>query len=44
MTNLTYAGIGLGVLIVLIVIIAIAVKTRKKRFIKTIPTNLKEDI
>ncbi|MFZ1250531.1 MAG: hypothetical protein WAR37_03760 [Candidatus Microsaccharimonas sp.] len=39
---LPYA-IALGALIVLILFIAIALKARRKAFIKTIPTNLKEE-
>ena len=40
---LLYAGILVAVVVVILLIV-IAIKSRKKNFIKTIPTNLKDEV
>jgi hypothetical protein len=37
-------SIAAAIVVVLLIVITIAVKSRKKNFIRTIPTNLKDEI
>ena len=42
-TQLMMYGLVALIVIVLIIVVTVAMKRRKKDFIKTVPTNLKED-
>lgn len=41
--SLVVLAVAVALIIIVIIIVTIAAKSRKKNFIKTIPTNLKEE-